>query len=263
MKSVLMKIYQRLYAAYGPRHWWPGDTVFEVMVGAILTQNTSWRNVEKAIQNLKKEGVLNPKKMVHLRRADLASLIRPSGYFRIKADRLKNFLAFFFEAYGGSFRKMGREETEVLRKGLLSIRGIGPETADSMLLYGLQKPVFVVDAYTRRILSRHGIVGQKASYEEIQQLFMDHLPSDEKLFNEYHALLVHLGKEVCRKAPKCGLCPLEGFNNSGFRIQGVEGSRGQGVKCNNRTPRLTNHESRVTNHDRRIQGFKGSRGKVK
>jgi endonuclease-3 related protein len=210
-KTLLMRIYMGLYKAYGPRYWWPGETVFEVMAGAILTQNTSWRNVEKAIQNLKEENVLNPEGIHHLRSSQLASLIRPSGYFRIKAHRLKAFVAFLLEEYGGSLRKMGREETEVLRKRLLGIRGIGPETADSMLLYGLRKPIFVVDAYTKRILSRHGIVEEKASYEEIQHLFMDHLPPDEKLFNEYHALLVHLGKEVCKKAPKCEGCPMKGM----------------------------------------------------
>jgi endonuclease-3 related protein len=220
MKNLLMMVYYRLYKAYGPRHWWPGETSFEVMVGAILTQNTSWRNVEKAIQKLKMNGVLNPEGVHHLKKSQLAPLIRSSGYYRIKADRLKSFVDFLFEEYGGDLKRMKRERLTELREKLLGIKGIGPETADSILLYGLKKPIFVVDAYTKRILSRHGIISEKASYEEVQKLFMDHLPCDEKLFNEYHALFVHLGKNVCKKIPKCDICPLEGFKGS--RIQGVK-----------------------------------------
>ena len=205
-----MKIYQRLFRAYGSMHWWPGETPFEVMAGAILTQNTSWRNVEKAIQNLKTRKVLHVRGIHQLKRSQLASLIRSSGYFRIKADRLKAFVNFLFENCDGNLRKMGRERPESLRQKLLRVKGIGPETADSILLYGLQKPIFVVDAYTKRIFSRHGILSEKASYEEVQRLFMDHLPQDEKLFNEYHALLVHLGKTLCKKTPRCDLCPIKG-----------------------------------------------------
>ena len=208
MKDILIKIYRTLYQTYGPRHWWPGETSFEVMVGAILTQNTSWRNVEKAIQKLKGKGVLNPEGIHHLKRSELARLIKSSGYYRIKTDRLKSFIDFLFEEYGGNIKKMGRERLGELREKLLGVKGIGPETADSILLYGLKKPIFVVDAYTRRILSRHGIISEKASYEEIQKLFMDYLPRDEKLFNEYHALFVYLGKTVCKKIPRCEICPL-------------------------------------------------------
>lgn len=215
-----MKIYQRLYEVYGPRHWWPGESAFEVMVGAILTQNTSWKNVEKAIGHLKEKGVLNSDGIYKLSKSKLASLIRSSGYYRIKADRLKSFVNFLFEGYNGDIKKMRGERIEELRKKLLGVRGIGPETADSILLYGLKKPIFVVDAYTKRILSRHKLISEKASYEEVQRLFMDHLPRDEKLFNEYHALFVHLGKTLCRKIPKCDICPLEGFR--GPRIQGVK-----------------------------------------
>jgi endonuclease-3 related protein len=178
------------------------------MVGAILTQNTSWRNVEKAIQKLKGKGVLNPEGIHHLKRSELARLIKSSGYYRIKTDRLKSFIDFLFEEYDGNIKKMGRERLGELREKLLGVKGIGPETADSILLYGLKKPIFVVDAYTRRILSRHGIISEKASYEEVQKLFMDYLPRDEKLFNEYHALFVYLGKTVCKKIPRCELCPL-------------------------------------------------------
>jgi endonuclease-3 related protein len=209
MRNLLMNIYRILHKAYGPRHWWPGETSFEVMVGAILTQNTSWRNVEKAIQKLKGKGVLNAKGIHCLKKSQLAPLIKSSGYYRIKADRLKSFVDFLFEEYNGSIKKMGRERLEALRKKLLGVKGIGPETADSILLYGLKKPIFVVDAYTKRILSRHGIISEKASYEEVQKLFMDHLPWDEKLFNEYHALLVYLGKTMCKKSPRCELCPIK------------------------------------------------------
>jgi endonuclease-3 related protein len=208
MKNILIKIYRTLYQTYGPRHWWPGETSFEVMVGAILTQNTSWGNVEKAIQKLKGKGVLNPEGIHHLKRSELARLIKSSGYYRIKTDRLKSFIDFLFEEYDGNIKKMGRERLGELREKLLGVKGIGPETADSILLYGLKKPIFVVDAYTRRILSRHGIISEKASYEEVQKLFMDYLPRDEKLFNEYHALFVYLGKTVCKKIPRCELCPL-------------------------------------------------------
>ena len=210
MKDILIKIYRTLYQTYGPRHWWPGETSFEVMVGAILTQNTSWRNVEKAIQKLKGKGVLNPEGIHHLKRSELARLIKSSGYYRIKTDRLKSFIDFLFEEYDGNIKKMGRERLGELREKLLGVKGIGPETADSILLYGLKNPIFVVDAYTRRILSRHGIISEKASYEEVQKLFMDYLPRDEKLFNEYHALFVYLGKTVCKKIPRCEICPLRG-----------------------------------------------------
>jgi endonuclease-3 related protein len=211
MKRLLMKIYRTLYQAYGPRHWWPGETPFEVMVGAILTQNTSWKNVVKAIQCLKGKGVLNIDGIHQLKRSELASLIKSSGYYRIKADRLKTFVDFLFKDYGGDIGKMEEENLPVLRQELLAVKGIGPETADSILLYGLGKPIFVVDAYTKRFLSRHRMVSEKASYEEIQRLFMSHLPHNKKLFNEYHALLVHLGKRVCKKIPRCDICPIKGI----------------------------------------------------
>ncbi len=218
MKSLLMKIYDGLYRTYGPRHWWPGETPFEVMVGAILTQNTSWGNVEKAIERLKAKKVLNVKGTHQLKRTELASLIKSSGYYRIKADRLKAFVNFIVEEYAGSIEKMRRGKLEMLRQELLQVNGVGPETADSILLYGLRKPIFVVDAYTKRILSRHEIISEKASYDEVQKLFMDHLPRNGKLFNEYHALLVHLGKTVCKKIPRCALCPLQGIEHSAKRI---------------------------------------------
>ena len=207
--AILITIYRKLHQTYGPRHWWPGETSFEVMVGAILTQNTSWRNVEKAIQKLKENRVLNPEGIHHLKKSQLAPLIRSSGYYRIKADRLKSFIDFLFEEYDGDLKRMKRERLAELREKLLAVKGIGPETADSILLYGLKKPIFVVDAYTKRVLSRHGVISEMASYEEVQKLFMDHLPLDERLFSEYHALFVHLGKTACKKNPKCDICPLK------------------------------------------------------
>jgi endonuclease-3 related protein len=211
MREKLMKIYKELYRAFGPRHWWPGETPFEVMVGAILTQNTSWRNVEKAIQNLKARKVLHVRGIQQLKTSQLASLIRSSGYFRIKAERLKAFVDFLSENYNGDLKKMMKEGVETLRQKLLHVKGIGPETADSILLYGLKKPIFVVDAYTKRILSRHRIISAKTSYDEVQRLFMDYLPHDEGLFNEYHALLVYLGKTLCKKIPRCDICPIKGI----------------------------------------------------
>jgi len=218
MKNLLIAIYNKLHGAYGPRNWWPGESDFEVMVGAILTQNTSWRNVEKAIQELRGKGALSPEGIRRLKKSRLASLIRSSGYFRIKADRLKSFVGFLFEEYGGNLGRMRRGSLEELRRKLLGVKGIGPETADSILLYGLRKPIFVVDAYTKRILSRHGLISEKASYEETQKLFMDHLPGDKKLFNEYHALFVHLGKTLCRKIPRCEICPIRGIAHSAERM---------------------------------------------
>jgi endonuclease-3 related protein len=176
--------------------------------------------VEKAIQKLRGKRVLNPEGIYYLKKSQLASLIKSSGYYRIKADRLRAFVDFLFDEYEGDIQKMRREELGELRDKLLGVKGIGPETADSILLYGLRKPIFVVDAYTKRILSRHGLISEKASYEEVQNVFMDHLSHDEKLFNEYHALFVHLGKTVCKKMPKCDICPLKGFEGS--RVQGVK-----------------------------------------
>jgi len=209
MTSLLMEIFDKLLKAFGPRHWWPGESPFEVMVGAILTQNTSWKNVEKAIQRLKARRVLTPDGIHRLKTSDLASLIRSSGFYRIKADRLKSFVDFLFEEFEGKIERMKKEPFEGLRKRLLEVKGIGQETADSILLYALQKPVFVVDAYTRRVLSRHGMISNRASYEEVQKLFTRHLSPDEKLFNEYHALLVHVAKSACKKIPKCDICPLK------------------------------------------------------
>ena len=209
MKAQLLKVYQILFETFGPQHWWPGETPFEVMVGAILTQNTSWKNVEVSILHLKENRVMSPEGIYRLKMSVLASMITSSGCFRIKASRLKTFVDFLFEEFDGDIDKMGKVPLEELREKLLGVKGIGPETADSILLYGLKQPIFVIDAYTKRVLSRHGIISEKASYVEVQSLFMKNLPLHEKLFNEYHALFVHLGKTVCKKIPKCDICPLK------------------------------------------------------
>lgn len=211
MPDKLALMYKKLYAAFGPQHWWPGETPFEVAVGAILTQNTNWSNVEKAIANLKKDKVLNPEALHDMSHARLASLIRPAGYFNIKAKRLKNFISFLIAEYYGSMSRMEKEDLRSIRKKLLSVNGIGPETADSIILYALEKPVFVIDAYTKRVLSRHNILDHNASYDIFQGLFDSKLRENISLFNEYHALFVRLAKENCRTKPLCTGCPLEGM----------------------------------------------------
>jgi endonuclease-3 related protein len=207
-KRTLLEIYDKLYAFYGPQHWWPGDSPFEVAVGAILTQNTNWSNVEKAIANLKAARVLSARALHRLPAAELALLIRPSGYFNMKAGRLKAFLAFILTIYSGSMKRMGKGDTASLRQELLNVHGIGPETADSILLYALDKPVFVIDAYTKRVMSRHGILDRGASYDEYQLMFHELLGNNIRLFNEYHALLVMVGKDYCKPKPLCANCPL-------------------------------------------------------
>lgn len=204
----LLSIYRKLYKAFGPQKWWPGDTPFEVAVGAILTQNTNWGNVEKAINNLKKEKVLNARAIHGMPVKKLASLIQPSGYFNIKAKRLKSFINFLMNDYHGSMENMRKEEMHSLREKLLDVNGIGPETADSILLYALDKPIFVIDAYTKRVLSRHNILGHDEPYDRFQELFHSSLKKDVKLYNEYHALFVRVGKMFCKTKPVCEECPL-------------------------------------------------------
>ncbi|MBI4698448.1 MAG: endonuclease III domain-containing protein [Nitrospirae bacterium] len=206
--KILIEIYRTLFNAFGPQHWWPGETPFEVAVGAILTQNTNWGNVEKAINNLKTQKVLDPVALHKMPAEKLALLVRPSGYYNIKAKRLKAFLNYFVIKYKGSMKNLKDVDMQTLRKELLGIHGIGPETADSILLYALEKPVFVIDAYTKRALARHGIVSANAAYQDIQLLFHDNLPRDTVMYNEYHALFVKLGKDFCRPKPGCGICPL-------------------------------------------------------
>jgi endonuclease-3 related protein len=210
-KKIFKEMYLRLYSAFGPQHWWPGDTPFEVAVGAILTQNTNWANVEKAINNLKFNGHLSAHALHEISIKKLASLIRPAGYFNIKAKRLKAFIDFLMRRYRGSMKRMALEDTEALRESLLSINGIGPETADSILLYALDRPVFVIDAYTKRVLERHNLIHKNADYHEVQSLFSTNLKKDTYLFNEYHALFVRVGKEFCKPIPRCKGCALKGF----------------------------------------------------
>ncbi|MBZ5700544.1 MAG: endonuclease III domain-containing protein [Acidobacteriia bacterium] len=208
----LLSYYDALFAALGPQHWWPGRTPFEVIVGAILTQNTSWTNVERAIVNLRREKLLHPAALQRVSTAKLARCIRPSGYFRQKALKLKAFVRFLRKEYGGSLARMFRTPTAELRELLLGVHGIGPETADSILLYAGAHPVFVVDAYTRRILERHGQALPRDPYEQIRAHFERHLPRRVPLYNEYHALLVRTAKDWCRKTnPRCAACPLRSF----------------------------------------------------
>lgn len=209
MDKKLRLIYTKLFTCFGVQRWWPGESPFEVIIGAILTQNTNWKNVEKAINNLKRKSLLNPKRLYRISLKRLASSIKPAGYFNIKAERLKYFLNVLFNTYNGSLKNMFSFKTPRLRQILLDIKGIGEETADSILLYAAKRPVFVVDAYTKRIFLRHGLIKQRDSYRQIQDLFMKNLNKDTKLFNEYHALLVKLGKDICiKRNPKCNLCPL-------------------------------------------------------
>ena len=206
----LRKIYEILHEYFGDLHWWPGDSPFEVVVGAILTQNTAWKNVEAAIRRLKAEDLLHPARLRPLADQHLADLIRSAGYYRVKTKRLKAFLHFLNQDYQDDLDALFAEDLWVLRKKLLLVHGIGEETADSILLYAGGKPVFVVDSYTRRIMQRHRIISDKARYEDIQTIFMAGLPRSAPLYNQYHALLVNTGKQFCRKQnPKCEICPLQ------------------------------------------------------
>jgi endonuclease-3 related protein len=211
--ALLLDIYDRLLARFGPQGWWPGETPLEVAVGAVLTQNAAWSNVARAIGNLKAAGLLEEPGAVSRLLAEpsdrLEYLLRPSGYFRLKAKRLRGLLEFVQREFGGSLGAMGPLSTDALRERLLQVRGIGPETADSILLYALDRPVFVVDAYTKRIFSRHGLLAEEADYDEVQALFADNLEAEAALFGEYHALIVRLAKEHCRPKPRCEGCPLE------------------------------------------------------
>jgi endonuclease III related protein len=207
--TPLMDYFSAMSSALGPMNWWPARTPFEVIIGAILTQNTAWTNVERAIANLRSVGMLTPSAISAARLPKLASLIRSSGYFRQKAKKLKAFVHFLDREYAGSLKKMFETPTAQLRDRLLAVHGIGPETADSILLYAGNHPVFVVDAYTHRIFGRHGITDGKPEYEAVRAFFENALPRDPQLFNEFHALVVNTGKNWCRKSePRCAECPL-------------------------------------------------------
>lgn len=203
--------YARLFAAFGPQNWWPGRTRFEMIVGAILTQNTAWTNVEKALNELKARSLLTPTGIHLLKLTELASYIRSAGYHNIKAKRLKNFTEHLFTHYDGRLARFFKKPDKALREELLSLNGIGPETADSIMLYAAGRTEFVVDAYTLRIFSRHGIIGKDAGYDEVKSIFTENLLPDVRVFNEYHALIVRTGKDYCRsRDPLCSECPLGG-----------------------------------------------------
>jgi endonuclease-3 related protein len=210
-----MAMYDRMAAYYGHTGWWPGDTAFEIAVGAILTQNTAWTNVEKAIVNLKREKLLSPRKMLDCPTEQLEEALRPSGYFRLKTKRVRGFCNYLVENYGGSMARMAKRPLVELRPELLAVYGIGPETADDILLYACVNPVFVVDAYTRRILSRHGLVDADISYEDLRAVFERRLDADVELFKEYHGLIVWTGKDFCRTRPNCEGCPLQAMLKPG------------------------------------------------
>ena len=203
-----MDMFQRLLDHFGPQDWWPGETAFEMMIGAVLTQNTNWKNVEKALAHLKEQDLLTLNSIRSLSIPELAEKIRPAGYYNVKAKRLRNLIDFIFDRYHGDLDTLLEEETQALREGLLSVKGIGPETADCILLYAAGRPIFVIDTYTHRILSRHSMIDDQATYDELQAFFMNHLEDDPALFNEFHALIVRTGKEFCRRKPLCHECPL-------------------------------------------------------
>ncbi|MBU0946496.1 MAG: endonuclease III domain-containing protein [Proteobacteria bacterium] len=216
-KESFLRVYDRLYDHFGPQKWWPGETPLEVMIGAVLTQNTNWLNVEKAILNLKDAGLLSFPLLLDLPLDTLAEYIRPSGYYNIKAKRLKNLLQMIEEQYGGELELLFADSLENSRINLLSVRGVGQETADSILLYAASQPVFVIDTYTHRVFSRHGLVPEESDYKTLQEEFQGRLPEDALLFNEYHALIVAVAKEFCKKKkPRCRECPLQGVEEERF-----------------------------------------------
>jgi endonuclease III related protein len=207
----LLDIYRALLDHFGPRHWWPGDTPIEICAGAILTQNTNWKNVERAIANLKQARVLSYKGLRDIPLENLAELIRPSGYYNQKAKKLKAFIDFLTREYRGNLSALFQEETEDLREKLLKIKGIGPETADSMLLYAGEHPIFVIDLYTYRVMTRHAWAPEEATYADLQEFFQSQIPQDVELYNDFHAQFVAVGANYCRKTPQCANCPLRGY----------------------------------------------------
>jgi len=215
-REKVRRLYDALLGAWGPQGWWPGETPLEVCVGAVLTQNTNWKNVERAIAALKRAGPLTVEALWHMPAAQLAEHIRPAGYFRLKARRLRNFLALVVNDFGGSLDALFALPTPDLRETVLAVSGIGRETADSIVLYAAERPVFVVDAYTLRIAFRHSLVDPDCDYDELQETFASALASDVAVFKEYHALLVRAGKMHClKRAPKCPGCPLEALLEDG------------------------------------------------
>lgn len=210
MANRYQEAFELLHGYYGDQQWWPAESKFEILIGAVLTQNTNWSNVEKAIANLKDAGVLEFEQMSVLDEPVLADYIRPSGYYNLKARRLKNLFTMITTVYEGSLDLLIADDWRSARENLLAVKGVGPETADAILLYVCEKPVFVVDNYTYRVFSRHNMVDEETDYQSIQDAFMDNLENDSRLYNEYHALIVQVAKEYCRKSkPLCSGCPLE------------------------------------------------------
>ncbi len=215
IKSKLKHLYKLLFERFGHRNWWPANSPFEVCVGAILTQNTSWKNVEKAINNLKEADYLDVFRLYEISMDDFAAIIRPAGYFNIKSRRLKNFINHLVERHEGSLDKMFEASVEDLRVELLSINGVGRETADSMILYAACKPIFVIDVYTKRVLERHGLIDSDADYDDMQEIFHSCLASDVDLYNDFHAQFVAVGSNYCGRKPNCSGCPLEELEEAG------------------------------------------------
>lgn len=215
--SKLMNVYNRLFKHFGPQHWWPGETRFEVVVGAILTQNTAWTNVEKAIKNLKKEKMLNCRKIANMDIKKLEKMIRSSGFYKQKAERLKRFCRYLDKNYDSNLNSFFNRSPDEIRTELLSLNGIGNETADSILLYAGEKLKFVIDSYTVRMCERTGIKKVK-TYHQLQDFFEKNLPKDIELYKEFHALIVELGKNFCRKKPRCDECPLKNICKYGLSV---------------------------------------------
>lgn len=214
LARTLRQFYDAMFETFGPQHWWAGESRAEIIIGAILTQNTNWRNVKLALENLRASGLLNWSALRDIEISSLAEQIRPAGYFNVKARRLKNFVEWLWQHHNGKLDSLSKLELGPLREELLAINGIGPETADSILLYALDKPSFVIDAYTGRIARRHGIKAR--DYHELQAVFENNLPRDIALFNEYHALIVAVGKHHCKPTAKCEGCPLERFDHDEY-----------------------------------------------
>lgn len=211
--NIYTEVYQNLFDYFGPQNWWPGETPFEIIVGAVLTQNTNWGNVSKAINNLNDAGLLRFNSLKLLTVDEIASHIRPSGYYNLKAKRLRNLLDMIEEIYFGELDLFLEDSLDSARDNLLSVKGVGPETADSILLYACGLPTFVIDTYTHRVFSRHQLVDEETDYESLQDLFVSKLPQDVQLFNEYHALIVRVASTYCKKTnPLCEQCPLQGVN---------------------------------------------------
>jgi endonuclease-3 related protein len=207
----LRDYFDALLARYGPQKWWPADSRFEVMVGAILAQNTAWKNVEKAIHNLKVYELLDARKIHELDQDTLALAIKPAGTYNVKAARLKAYIAWFLSRFDGDLEKMKELSPSRLREEILEVKGIGPETADAILLYALEIPTFVVDAYSHRVLTRHELAMDEATYDDLKEYFENNLPRDAKVYNDFHALIVKVGKEYCRPKARCEQCPLQPF----------------------------------------------------